>query len=78
MNMSRQEKRAELRKVAKVATKVCNGTANINEVKNLRAGIQRLQKVGVLPTPKRSIFRKMKDFFGSLTGGPVGYRVRSR
>lgn len=74
--MNRQQKRAELRKVAKVATKVRRGTASVNEVKGLHNSIQILQEVGVLSKPKRPIHKRISNFFRKLLGGHVGY-IRS-
>lgn len=74
--MNRQQKRAELRKVAKVATKVRNGTASIGEVKGLQSSIQRLQEVGVLSKRKQPIHKRVGNFFRKLLGGQVGY-IRS-
>lgn len=74
--MNRQQKRAELRKVAKVATKVRNGTASIGELKGLQSSIQRLQEVGVLSKRKQPIHKRVGNFFRKLLGGQVGY-IRS-
>lgn len=74
--MNRQQKRAQLRKVAKVATKVRNGTASVNEVKDLQASIQRLQEVGVLSKRKLPIHHRVGNFFRKILGGQVGY-IRS-
>lgn len=74
--MNRQQKRAELRKVAKVATKVRNGTASIGEVKNLQTSIQRLQEVGVLSKRKLPLHKRVGNFFRKILGGQVGY-IRS-
>lgn len=74
--MNRQQKRAELRKVAKVATKVRNGTASVNEVKGLQTSIQRLQEVGVLSKRKLPIHKRVGNFFRKILGGQVGY-IRS-
>jgi len=74
--MNRQEKRAELRKVAKVATKFRNGTANINEVKNLHSSIHKLQEAGVLSKKRLPIHKRVGNFFRKILGGQVGY-IRS-
>lgn len=74
--MNRQQQRAQLRKVAKVATKVRNGTASVNEVKDLQASIQRLQEVGVLSKRKLPIHQRVGNFFRKILGGQVGY-IRS-
>lgn len=74
--MNRQQKRSELRKVAKVATKVRSGTASVNEVKALQMSIQRLQDVGVLSKRKLPIHKRVGNFFRKILGGQVGY-IRS-
>ena len=74
--MNRQQKRAALRNVAKVATKVRKGTADINEVKALQQSIQRLQEVGVLSKRKLPIHKRIGNFFRKILGGQVGY-IRS-
>lgn len=74
--MNRQQKRAQLRQVAKVASKVRNGTASVNEVKALQQGIQRLQEVGVLSKRKLPIHKRVGNFFRKILGGQVGY-IRS-
>lgn len=75
--MNRQQKRAELRKVGKVATKVRNGTASVNEVKGLHTSIQRLQDVGVLSRKQQPIHKRVGNFFRKLLGGRLVYSVRS-
>lgn len=75
--MNRQQKRAELRKVAKVATKVRNGTASIGEFKGLQSSIQRLQEVGVLSKRKQPIHKRVGNFFRKLLGGKLVYSLRS-
>lgn len=74
--MNRQQKRAELRRVAKVATKVRNGTASVNEVKGLHTSIQRLQDAGVLSKKHQPIHKRIGNFFRKILGGQVGY-IRS-
>ena len=74
--MNRQQKRAEIRKVAKVGTKVRNGTATIGEVKDLHKAIQRLQDVGILTKRKQPIHKRVGNFVRKVLGGQVGY-IRS-
>lgn len=77
MKMSRQEKRAELRKVAKAAVKIRNGSATMRDITTANVGIQKLQKVGALPPSKKlPIHKRVGLFFRKLLGGQVGY-IRS-
>ena len=76
--MTRQQKRAELRALAKDISKVKKGTLPVGQVKSVRMRLKKLQSAGILPQPtKKPVFQRVGDFIKKFTGSHVGYHIRS-
>lgn len=65
--VTRQQRRAELRSVAKDIKKANSGQLTAGQVKAVRSRIIKLQKAGVIPTPeKKPIVQRIGAFVKSL------------
>lgn len=65
--VTRQQRRAELRSIAKDIKKANSGQLTNGQVRAVRSKIIKLQKSGVIPTPeKKPIVQRIGDFVKSL------------